>query len=354
MLKNPRFASTVLVVSIFWLAAAASFAGFVGKWGLRESGTTGGILEMFSQKAGKPFIYRQLVPSIATIIDKTTPISIRKFVDRQIHPEDTFVRTTGVRHDQYHYRYQVVYILTFLAFFISLFVLRQILLDLGTFETIALFAPVTFVLFVPYLQTVGGYYYDATELLFMGLAILAAMRRKLLLIVLIGFLATLNKETFIFFLPTLYPIIRQHASVRDSAVALTSCILVSAIANLAVKTHFSTNNGGVAIFHLVDNLTNYFDPSVYLGLENTYGLPGPSRMFILTLLVICIIFTNGWEFIPSYFRAHAIIAALVTLPLLLLFCAAGELRNLSFLYVVFVIFIAKTMELLFNQPRKND
>ena len=51
---------------------------------------------------------------------------------------------------EYRFRYLVIYYLTFFSLFVSLFLLRLILIDWGLYESIALIAPIAFVLAMPY------------------------------------------------------------------------------------------------------------------------------------------------------------------------------------------------------------
>ena len=49
---------------------------------------------------------------------------------------------------------------------------------------------------------------------------------------------------------------------------------------------------------------------------------------------------RAWPHLPPIAQRHAQIAAVINLPLYLLFCWPGELRDLSMLYVTFLLVLA--------------
>jgi hypothetical protein len=51
-------------------------------------------------------------------------------------------------------------------------------------------------------------------------------------------------------------------------------------------------------------------------------------------------FWRGWRYLPATVQRHALVAAVINIPLYLLFCWPGEIRNLSLLYIVFLLLLA--------------
>lgn len=74
-------------------------------------------------------------------------------------------------------------------------------------------------------------------------------------------------------------------------------------------------------------------------------MPGPHGTFFITLIVVLLIVLRAWPSVPKEFRLHTVLCFLINFPLFLLFCATGELRNLSFLYVDFVVFLSFAIKL---------
>jgi predicted permease len=155
-----RTATFILYFASFWMVAAASQSGFFAKWGLREASPKVSIVMMLDGTAHRPFVYRQLAPLIANFLDRHTPASWKAGA------EQAAWHLSKRSQPEYRFRYLVIYYLTFLSLFISLFLLRLILIGWGLDESIALVTPIAFVLAMPYLQTQGGYFYDSIELLF--------------------------------------------------------------------------------------------------------------------------------------------------------------------------------------------
>ena len=65
-------APKLLLLFIAFIVAAASYGGFFQKWEFRD-GTTYSAPTMFEGTAKRPFVYRQLLPSMANLIEYVTP-----------------------------------------------------------------------------------------------------------------------------------------------------------------------------------------------------------------------------------------------------------------------------------------
>ncbi|MGV8073718.1 MAG: hypothetical protein AB2L11_04055 [Syntrophobacteraceae bacterium] len=339
-----RQASILLLIVIFWIVAAAGFSGFYNKWTLREDSPrfrVFGIEQMLNASAHKPFVYRQLVPMLTSLAYQITPDEVHDLVVKTAHEKFNFIPSIN---PELRFHYIVVYCISFLSLFSSLFVLREIALDAGAGKVAAVFAPMSFALTFPYLQTVGGFFYDMTELFFLSLAFLMASRFRVLLLFALVLPATLNKETFIFFIPTLYPLLRPHCSMRKSLIVISGAVFAAGIVNTLMKLAFIDAPGAVAKFHLWHNLEACINPWFYIRMENTYGMIGPGGMFIGTLAVVLIILFRGWSPCPPVIKRHLLIASVINLPLCILFAYPGELRNLSFLFIGLVILIAFAFE----------
>ena len=343
-MPHSRFATACLLSALLWMVAAASFAGFISKWGLFDGDKRNGVEFMLDASAEKPFLYRQLIPTLANLAEKLAPEPVKASIIAQVDPTQTFARTTSFSKTEYRFRYIIIYYLSFLCLFISLFILRQILLDLDFTKSTAIISPAIFLLAFPYLQTIGGYYYDSSELLFLGLAFLAASRGKWLWLLFITVPATLNKETFIFFIPMIYPQIRSRL-VRQMAIniVILAC-LSSGLINILVKYTFRQSKGSMAELHLFYNIKDYFRMTAYDSFETTYGIYGPKGLSILTVFIISLIGFRGWPGCPVTVKQHFLLASMISFPLFWVYCAPGELRNLSFLYIGFIVMIAKTIE----------
>ncbi|MCC2971002.1 hypothetical protein [Massilia sp. IC2-476] len=335
-----RAASGFLLFAFFWIVAAAAFSGFAGKWGLRDGDPRFGVAAMLEMEAHKPFVYRQLVPDLARRLDAVASDRLKERVAKRFRPDETFAKSQPGTTDSARFRYAIVWYASFLSLLGSLFVLRRILLHFNVSPLAAVLAPTAFALAFPYLQTVGGYFYDTAELLFASLAFLLALRGRLVALAALVLVATLNKETFFFVLPALYPLLRRHQSRRNAWLAVGVLVLFAGLMNVALKAAYLEAFGGALEFHLLANIQAYLSGNPYFRLETTYGLVGPSRAFVGTLAVLGIVLWRAWPLAPRVVRRHLAISALVNLPLFLAFCATGELRNLSTTFTGLVLLVA--------------
>lgn len=339
-LAASKAATFILYFGIFWIAAAAAHSGFIGKWGLIDDEKRwNSIQRMLDGTAKKPFVYRQLVPVVVNLADKYTPAPIRQqvvyFASR---PSEVFVKSSLSDNPQYAYRYILVYYINFLALLLSLFVLHRVLRDWGMPEGPALFAPIVFILATPFLQTRGGYFYDSVELLFFSTAFWLAMQGRIWLLIALTIPATLNKETFLLFLPTLYPILRRIAPPRVSLISVGAAMGLSGAIGLALRAVFASSPGA-RTFKLLDQVTHHLSLGNYLRKELTYGVVGPRYLSIFTFAFIVIVVLRGWRQCSSALKQHIIVAAAINFPVFLLLASPGELRNLSLLYVGFVFML---------------
>ena len=114
---------------------------------------------------------------------------------------------------------------------------------------------------------------------------LAALHGRWILLCLLAVPATLNKEAFFFFLPTLYPILRTRANVKPVLAYLAVAIGISGAMNAWIKWWYAAAPGDVAHLQLLNNIDKYLQLKTYVELEVTYGVVGPSGAFIGTLLL---------------------------------------------------------------------
>jgi hypothetical protein len=341
---NSRVASYFLIGALFWVVAAASHAGFFAKWGLRDKDPRFGIEGILDGTAHRPFVHRQLAPCLAALAERSLSETSKALIVEKLPIGRSFARATTASDPQYRVRYRIVYILSFLSLFGCLFILRRILLDLGASRLAAALAPSAFVLALPYLQTVGGYFYDSIELLFFALAFLFASRGRWGLLICLAPLATLNKEAFFFFVPALYPMLRRRLPVRLAALGAAATALASAAVNAATRSYYQGAPGTAVEVHILGNLAQYLHLATYRAVETTYGVPGPAGLFAGTLALLVLVALRGWPNCPREVRRHICVAAAINIPLFLFFCAAGELRNLSLTYIGLVILVASAMD----------
>jgi hypothetical protein len=328
---------------MFLAAAAASHGGFYAKWQLRDDSKTNGIGVMLDMSGERPFVYRQLAPLVARATVAIVPDVVKDIVDRMVVRKFSLKVTpndSGQLFTAFDWQYQIVKIMSFLGGLLTLFMIRNVLLNVGHSQAVAALVPIASLLSVPYLQTVGGYFYDNIELFFMAAAVWCFQGRRWWLMAALTVLATLNKETFIFFIPCLYPLVRRQLATKQVVLLFSMLLGFAGIVNLAVKFYFSGNPGGAAQVHLIEQIDTLLHWTTFIRTEFTYSLPGPAMLNVISLVFAGTIFCSGYRYLSLTLREFTVAAFVIALPLYFVFCAAGELRNLSFLYVPFSFCLA--------------
>jgi hypothetical protein len=74
--------------------------------------------------------------------------------------------------------------------------------------------------------------------------------------------------------------------------------------------------------------------------EKIYGVLMTEPFNPLALIVLVWTAWRGWRLLPKAIQRHAQIAAIINVPLYIVFCDAGELRDLSLLFVTLLVLLA--------------
>lgn len=342
----------ILLLFIAFIVASASYGGFFQKWEFRD-GTTYSAIEMFEGTAKRPFVYRQLLPSMANAVEYITPESINQKFQSWLAAEPLkrnflyrfFPNATDSTNTEYSVRYYTLYGLSFGSLFLAIFALRALCREIYPDVPAATLAALTFVLIFPVMLTEGGYFYDMPELLFMALAVLLAIRGRILPLAIVVALATFNKESFLFFVLTLYPFLRNRFSLRATVMIEMLLLAIAVIINVVGKLYYADNIGEPVESQLVEHVLWLLKPSSYFAFEVNYGVPAPKGFNIIHVIVLAILVRSGWRYVTPAVRQHFWIALVINLPLFLAFCYEGELRNLSMLYMTLVLLFAINISL---------
>jgi hypothetical protein len=144
---------------------------------------------------------------------------------------------------------------------------------------------------------------------------------------------------------TLYPLIRLRRSRVAALVAIAVLCGVCLAVYLPMPMRFAQNPGGTVELQWMDQLRFLAHPQSFLfATEETYGVRMLRIYTVLPMALLVWTVWRGWKHLPIAIRSHGQIAAAINIPLYLLFCYPGELRNLSMLYVVLLLCIAANLE----------
>ena len=385
-----KFMNKILLIFLVFAISAAAFEGFFVKWNFRDSDFQAekySFQALFEGTGHRPFVHRQLLISISKGVAEILPNDTKNAVTKKIQ-ENNFIeqKFSEVKiPPNLLLEYYTVYFLSFVCFFISIFVWRKICIDLTGNYTAGTLAPLAFTIIFPYLETFGGYFYDFSELLFFSLATFFALRGWWIAIILLTPFAEYNKESFFFFLPALYFLLKRILPAKKVIISLAISILIAGGTYLFVISKFADNAGGMVESHIMGNVIAivmliYFIgiyllcnkkiypknkilsyvafpililiPFIIRGAEYplpfsvfdtfgfTYSVIGGERAFLLHIALILWVVKFSWKFLDESLKNFAKLALAINTPLIILFGAVFELRNWSLTYPAFIILIA--------------
>lgn len=296
---------------------------------------------MFYGTAHCPFVHRQLMLDVAKGITSLIPDKPKdKFADHLLRHNIIETNYGLAKIDsRYVIEYHLVYAETFMCLFVSMFLWRKIFTELTKNKTAGTLAACCFAIIFPVFETVGGYFYDFGELLFFTLAIFFACRGSWIALIIISPFAEYNKESFLFFVLTLFPLLAVKLGNKKAAVTVILSAFLSGCLYLYVSNFYAGNAGGSTEFHLLDHIEDLSGGWISLD-EVTYGVLIGQGMFLPHILLIAWLFKNSWKDLPIQWKNHIKLAAAINIPLYLLFCTPNELRNLSMLYIGFISIIS--------------
>jgi hypothetical protein len=336
---------------IFFVVASISFNGFYQKWHFHEEDIPGDNTDasfdrMVDGMAHRPYVYRQLIPAIANEVDRVTPQTVKTWLfTQQGSGEDAYLYTITISQtaddEVYFFRYLVAYIATFLFALLALYAMYWLCKALGTPPPAALCASVLFMLLFPYVMSVGGFFYDFSELALFALAALMALRLNWWWLIPVAAIGELNKESFVLMVVTLYPLMRQRSSRRGALLGAGVLCAVCLAVYYPVRLHFAHNAGGIVEVQWREQLSYFMHPlATALSTDETYGMRAPRIFTLVPMGLLVWTAVRGWKQLPTAIKQHGKIAAAINVPLFLLFCSPGEMRDLSMLDLVFLLVLA--------------
>ena len=345
--RSARLGPVLALVLVYLLVAGAAFQGFYDKWGFREGEPGFNAALMLSGQAKRPFVYRRLGPWIANAVgDHIPPALVQKLKDHSVDLRGkSYIGPDFLLNspNPYFIRYQALYYLCFLELFAALFMLRWLCLGVVG-PAAATLAPALFALLLPVLMTLGGFFYDTGELLFLSAAALFAVKRWRLALLLATVLGTANKESFLLFLPSLLPLLMIRSTFRSAAITVAVLIATSAAIYLSIAEYYSGAGGNRMDSFLPASLLFYVNPVKLFYVEKTYGVLLPRGYSLVWLGLLGGIGWAGWSGAPTAYRRHVLAILAINVPFVIAFAYPGEMRNFSLTFVGWTVLAACALQ----------
>lgn len=331
----------ILVAAILFWAAAASFNGFYRQYHFAEGfDARGDFKAMIDGTASRPFIFRRLVPVTANLIDRVTPQRVKDRLSAARSQSgkpfyQVFFDTSEALDPNYSYRYLVTYFIVFLAVWVAACGLYEVCRNEGIPRAPALAASSATILVFPYLGSEAfTTTYDYVELAFFALAFLVARKGNWWWLIPIVFFATLNKESFVFFLVTLYPLLRSKLPRWKAASVLAFLEVIGLGVYMYLRKAYAGNPGGTTEFQAWAQLARLAHiSSRVFSLAHFYGLPVPVVDTLLPIALVAATIWRAWPRLALPVRRNFQMATVINLPLYFLWGGTGEIRVLSMLFI---------------------
>lgn len=320
-----------MLIFMILAVTSAGYCGFFVKWSFREDSPNFGFTAMIEESAKRPFIHRQFLPVLAKKSVELLPTQTKEKLSKNLiekkHIEKRFAQANIP--EKYVLEYYMMFIFCFILFFSAICILRLLLIEVTKDKFSATLGALLFAILFPFFEVLGGYFYDFGEIFFFFLAALLAVRKKFVALLFITPFAELNKESFLFFAATLFPFL--------GAKKTFAIIFTAGLSYLYVRQIYVNNPGDMADHRFFEHMENILDIGSYFLTESIYGLPLPSRMFFLHIIYVVWIIKNFWCKLSDDWKLHAKIALIINGILYFMFVVPGELRDLSMLYISFMI-----------------
>jgi hypothetical protein len=306
--NNLLFRRNLENVPFFLISIAVLFV-FLSNWSLLDGMPRNSLGAMLAGDAYRPFVYRQLLPSLVNYVepalpqvitgylaDSIAPLLHRQFVEPLINRykyDEPSLRNRASQ-DWSQKSYRVKYVLTVTAMFASLWATLNILANIasmvGASEAVRFIGPVVYALLLPLTFLNGGYFYDFIEQFFVSLLLLAGLKGNWLLWALAAIAGELNKETMLMVPLFLAPLITEKIGLIRALMLTSATSAICFVLYMAVKIIFDLNPGAVMENNLSSNLAFWSDPTTYTRLADMYaiGMPLPRVSFWLVVIAIVI------------------------------------------------------------------
>ena len=209
---------------------------------------------MLSGSAHKPFVYRQLVPSLIRSVTAVTPAPLKERISANFGAKYEELIVLFEWNRSHLYEHILSLILTFVCFVALAFALRS---SIGVFYSFPSFvndvAPVIGLLILPVFFRYINYVYDPATLVFFTLALVSLYKRERWWFYVLFVLATLNKETSILLIGLF--LLREGrlvSAVQTAAHGLAQLAIWGSVRLFLVVT-YAANPGSSMEFHLIDH-----------------------------------------------------------------------------------------------------
>ena len=356
MQKFDKIIKKLMLIFLVLTVTAAGFNGFFLKWTLRDGDPNFGLEAYLEGTAKRPWAHRVLIPNLSKAIVEVIPANAKEKLSKRLierrEIEKKYAQAEVPK--KYVLEYYLTVIFAFLSLFAAVWVLRSIVNEVTSDKVIGTLTACLYALIIPYIEVLGGYFYDFPEFLAFFLAVRLALSGNLIGILILTPIAELNKETFFFFIPALFPFVHKKLDFKKSAAYILGAMFVAGVTYLLVLSRFAGNTGDMADWRIIDHAQDIFRINSYFITDSIYGLPLPSRMFVTHIIYVIWIAKTSWKYLSDDWKLHIKIAAVINGILYFMFVLPGEIRDLGLLQMSLMILTAYFIRDLIRKNFKSE
>jgi len=357
------------IILLLYMAMSAMVLNvFMQTRSLEEGSPSFGLTPMLDGTAKRPFVYRQLVPITVNFLVSLIPqeqhqayvhYHLDRFHLKQIYFERAKYPNTNKGKElwtpTYSLKFHLVYLIMFASLLACMYCMRWLLSEVFK-ETDSFYAlaPLVFMALLPLSFVTGNFFYDFPELFFLTILLLTAMKGWYSTWILLLPLAVLNKESNLL-VPLLYfSVIIGSLGVWRNRIFLGLSIVISSIVYFYIKMLYQDNPGSTVVFRLSKNIDFWLNPKNYLLWSDFYAplIPFPRGLNVAWIALIISTMFLAWKSKPTVIKWLFGTALLINVPLLVLFCHADEMRNLSFLFIPTFLLMSHSLRYLLFPHRE--
>jgi hypothetical protein len=349
----------LFVFIVYYAVAGQALTSYMQDFAFAGDDPDLGLEALVRGTAEQPYVYRRLAPDIVHALSafaaRTLPERVQIKMERQSHvkrlafpgdtsrqfrfPGDTiptWARPPESWNRQKALDFHAAYAFEFVCFFLTLWVARAFTRSL--FPEAPLFADVApVVMLILRMYSQPWMMYDASETLLVFASALCITRMRIWAHLPIFMLAVFNKESNVLLAPV--ALVALYGFVpRRRWVAAGVAHLVIGGAMLAWVYHaYAHNPGGHVQNHLTENIAFWSNARNYFRFEDVFApaIRSPVGANPLLMIPALALVAAGWAPSPSIIRRMFVTSLGLAAPLLLLFGAGDEFRNLSLAYAAF-------------------
>ena len=341
-----KFMDALFTVVIFYMAAAASFNGFFVD---RTRDERFSFERMYDETAHRPFVQRQLLIKISKEVRNALPQDFQNRLFQEFEDYD-IIRASYAEieiNPAHAIEYHALYFMCFGCLFLSMFAWRNIGVEITGSVLAGKITAIIFALIFPLFEW-RSIFYDSSEIFFFSLA-----AGNWLVLIILTPIASYNKESFLFFVLALYPLLESKIGRKKTAPVIIFSAFLSGCVYLYQSALYAGNLGGAVEWHFYDHLREFTDLRSWMFSWQFYGVYWSGGFSLLNILMLAWLVKCTWKKIPAPWQNHIKIALAINLPLFVLFCQPNEIRNFSLLYVGFIVMLSIYIKETIDCERQN-